>query len=143
MSEEIIKFNSKNGEVQLGVDFEHDTIWATREQIADLFDIDRTGVNRHIRNIYKSEELDENSTYAKIAQVQTEGTRRVSRILDYFNLDMILSVYSLYVNQALPISIITRSLQSSLWLKQSSELFEVWCMKITSAKYPSLMSGRI
>lgn len=89
---EIITFNSNNGEVQLNTDFEHDTIWAIREQIASLFDIDRTGVNRHIRNIYKAEELDEKVTYAKIAQVQIEGTRQVSRKLDYFNLDMILSV---------------------------------------------------
>ena len=57
-----------------------------------LFDIDRSGVVRHINNIYKDEELEENATCAKIAQVQTEGTREVKRIYTYYNLDMIISI---------------------------------------------------
>ena len=57
-----------------------------------LFDIDRSGIVRHINNIYKDEELEENATCAKIAQVQTEGTREVKRIYTYYNLDMIISI---------------------------------------------------
>ena len=61
-------------------------------QLADLFRTDRTSVGRHIRNIYASGELERHSTCAKIAQVQTEGARRVIRLIDYYNLDVIISM---------------------------------------------------
>ncbi|MGN0048587.1 MAG: RhuM family protein [Bacteroides sp.] len=60
--------------------------------MAELFGIDRTSILRHIRNIYKSEELEEFSTCAKIAQVRTEGKRRIQRDIPYYSLDMIISV---------------------------------------------------
>ena len=60
--------------------------------MAELFDKDRTVIGRHINNIYKVEELDRESTCAKIAQVQIEGKRTVKRDIPYFNLDMIISV---------------------------------------------------
>ncbi|MBQ3831688.1 MAG: virulence protein RhuM/Fic/DOC family protein, partial [Bacteroidales bacterium] len=60
--------------------------------MAELFQTDRTSIVRHINNIYKSEELDPKSTCAKIAQVQTEGKRQVTRLIPYFDLDMIISV---------------------------------------------------
>ena len=60
--------------------------------MAELFGVDRTSIVRHIRNIYKSEELDQNSTCAKNAQVRTEGNRSILREIPYYNLDMIISV---------------------------------------------------
>ena len=60
--------------------------------MAELFQTDRTSIVRHINNIYKVEELDRESTCAKIAQVQIEGKRTVKRNIPYFNLDMIISV---------------------------------------------------
>lgn len=60
--------------------------------MAELFETDRTSIVRHINNIYKVEELDRESTCAKIAQVQVEGMRNVKRNIPYFNLDMIISV---------------------------------------------------
>ena len=60
--------------------------------MAELFETDRTSIVRHINNIYKVEELDRESTCAKIAQVQVEGERNVKRNIPYFNLDMIISV---------------------------------------------------
>ena len=60
--------------------------------MAELFQTDRTSIVRHINNIYKVEELEREATWARIAQVQTEGKRRVSRNIPYFNLDMIISV---------------------------------------------------
>ena len=60
--------------------------------MAELFETDRTSIVRHINNIYKVEELDRESTCAKIAQVQVEGKRNVKRNIPYFNLDMIISV---------------------------------------------------
>ena len=60
--------------------------------MADLFATDRTSVNRHIRNIYQTQELDEMATCAKIAQVRMEGRRTIKRSQPYYNLDMIISV---------------------------------------------------
>ena len=60
---------------------ENETVWLTQAQMAELFETDRTSIVRHINNIYKVEELDRESTCAKIAQVQIEGKRKVSRIL--------------------------------------------------------------
>ena len=74
------------------VKLENDTVWLTQNQMAELFGVDRTSIVRHIRNIYKSEELDQNSTCAKNAQVRTEGNRSILREIPYYNLDMIISV---------------------------------------------------
>ena len=60
--------------------------------MAELFQTDRTSIVRHINNIYKTQELDKESTCAKIAQVQMEGKRKITRSIPFFNLDMIISV---------------------------------------------------
>ena len=88
----ILIYQSEDGQTQIDVRLENDTVWLTQAQMAELFQTDRTSIVRHIRNIYKIEELDANSTCAKIAQVQTEGPRLVRRKITYFNLDMIISV---------------------------------------------------
>lgn len=80
------------GEIVFDVDAKAETIWATQEQIADLFDVDRSVINRHIRNIYKEGELREAATCAKNAQVRKEGERTVTRTISSYNLDMIISV---------------------------------------------------
>ena len=88
----IIIYQSEDGETQIDVRLENDTVWLTQAQMAELFQTDRTSIVRHIQNIYKIGELDRESTCAKIAQVQTEGHRYVRRTIPYFNLDMIISV---------------------------------------------------
>ena len=92
MEYEIIKFTNNNLELEVNVSPEQDTVWLTVEQIASLFDRDRTVILKHISNIYKENELDEKSTCAKNAQVQIEGSRRVNRTIVYYNLDVIISV---------------------------------------------------
>lgn len=69
-----------------------ETVWLTQSQLGVLFGVDRTVIVRHIGNIYRTGELEEGSTCAKIAQVQNEGGRMVERVQNYYNLDMILSV---------------------------------------------------
>ncbi len=59
---------------------------------ADLFETERSVIAKHLSNIYEEEELDKNSTCAKFAQVQIEGNREVSRLIDFFNLDAIIAV---------------------------------------------------
>ena len=69
-----------------------DTLWATEEQISQLFGVDRSVINRHLRNIYREGELDESATCAKNAQVRMEGNRQVKREIRSYNLDAIISV---------------------------------------------------
>lgn len=85
-------YEGLKGEVVFDVDAEGETIWATYEQIADIFGVDRTVVVRHMNNIYKEGELEKERTCAKNAQVRKEGARIVRREVDIFNLDAIISV---------------------------------------------------
>ena len=88
----IIIYQTEDGQTQIDVRLENETVWLTQAQMAELFQTDRTSIVRHINNIYKVEELDRDSTCAKIAQVQIEGNRTVKRDIPFFNLDMIISV---------------------------------------------------
>ena len=88
----ILFYNDEEGNTQVEVLLENEDVWLNTEALATLFNIDRSGIVRHINNIYRDEELEENSTCAKIAQVQKEGTREVKRIYPYYNLDMIISI---------------------------------------------------
>jgi len=87
-----VVYQTKSGEIKLRGDFDKDTIWATQKQIAEIFEIERSVITKHIRNIYKDDELDFDSTCAKFAQVQKEGNRTVKRNIEYYNLDTIISV---------------------------------------------------
>lgn len=88
----MVIYQKENGAVELRGDFKHKTIWANLNQIAELFDTDKSGISRHINNIFKSGELDKRRTVAKFATVQNEGRRKVNREIEYFDLDIILAV---------------------------------------------------
>ena len=85
-------YQTPDGETIIDVRLEGDTVWLSQAQLALLYNTDRTSIGRHIRNIYSSGELDEESTCVKNAQVQIEGRRRVKRTTYTYNLDMIISV---------------------------------------------------
>ena len=88
MKNEIILFENQN--VKLEVNMQDETVWLSLEQMSELFDRDKSVISRHIKNILE-EELD-NSTVANFATVQKEGKREVTRDIEYYNLDMIISV---------------------------------------------------
>ena len=92
MANDVVIF--KNGELELEVTVSEnrENVWLSQDQMATLFDVDRSRVTRHIKNIYDDNELDENSTCAENALVQTEGKRKVKRTIKIYNLDMILAV---------------------------------------------------
>ena len=90
--DKIIIYQAEDGQTQIDVRLENETVWLTQAQMAELFETDRTSIVRHINNIYRVNELDREATCAKIAQVQIEGKRTVKRNIPYFNLDMIISV---------------------------------------------------
>ena len=88
MKNEIILFENQN--LKLEVNMKDETVWLSLEQMAKLFDRDKSVISRHIKNAF-DEELD-NSTVAKFATVQKEGNREITRNIEYYNLDMIISV---------------------------------------------------
>ncbi len=82
----------EGGEARVEVRVEHENVWLSLQQLADLFGRDKSVISRHLRNIFASEELDREATVAKNATVQREGEREVVRDIEYFNLDVIISV---------------------------------------------------
>lgn len=88
----IAKFVDNSFEIDVRADINNETVWLSQEEMALLFDVDRTRIVRHINNIYKDKELDVASTCAENAQVQIEGNRKVNRTIKIYNLDMIISV---------------------------------------------------
>ena len=87
---DVVVYNS--GEIELKVSIDNETIWLTQKQIAEVFDVNVPAISKHIKNIYKDNELDEFSTVSKMEIVQKEGTREVARIVDHYSLDIILAV---------------------------------------------------
>jgi len=81
-----------DGELELNVSVNEDTIWLTQKQIAELFEVTIPNINMHIKAIYKEEELFENRTIQKYLIVQQEGKREVKREIEHYNLDVIISV---------------------------------------------------
>ena len=89
---QIILFQTQGGETKIEVRLSNETVWLTADQMAELFQRDRSTIQRHIKRIYNEGELTPDSTCAFFAQVQTEGTRQVERKIPIYNLDMIISV---------------------------------------------------
>lgn len=89
---EVIIYRSADGQDQLEVHFGKDTVWLTLNQMADLFERDKSVISRHLRTIFSSGELDKEGTVAKNATVQMEGDRKVARNIEWYNLDAIISV---------------------------------------------------
>ena len=81
-----------DGELELNVSVENETVWLSQNQLCDLFDRDKSVISRHIRNVFSDGELDKILTVAKNATVQNEGGRKILREIEYYNLDVIISV---------------------------------------------------
>ena len=89
---DIVLFKTSDETVNLPVSIQDETVWLNKEQIGELFQRERTVISKHIKNIYKENELEEKATCAKFAQVQEEGNRVITRFSEYYNLDVIISV---------------------------------------------------
>ena len=89
---EFLLYTTPNGKVKVEIFLRDENIWLTQAKIGELFGVERSVVTKHLQNIYSEGELKKASTSAKIAQVQTEGQRRVTRNVEFYNLDAILSV---------------------------------------------------
>jgi len=90
IKKELAIYQAKNGAIELRQDFDNESIvWANLNQIAQLFGRDKSVISRHIKNIFSSGELDKKATVAKIATVQKEGNREVTRDIEYLTIDEI------------------------------------------------------
>ncbi len=89
---EIIIYQAPDGQTSVDVKLENETLWLSLNEIATLFERDKSVISRHFKNIYADGELDEKATVAKNATVQKEGKRKVNREIELYNLDAILSV---------------------------------------------------
>ena len=88
----LIEIYNSNGETQIQVTFDNETVWLSLNQISKLFDRDKSLISRYLSNIFKEKELEESTTVAKNATVQIEGNRSVKRETVLYNLDVIISV---------------------------------------------------
>ena len=112
---ELILYRAANGAVKVEVLYQQQSFWLNQKKIAELFGVDLRTVNEHLQNIYHDGELQEKSTIRKFRIVQTEGKRRVSREIEFYNLDAIISV-GYRVNS-------TQATQFRIWATQTLREF--------------------
>ncbi|HDR1451147.1 TPA: virulence protein RhuM/Fic/DOC family protein, partial [Pasteurella multocida] len=92
MNNQIQLYTSEDGKIALQVSFEQETVWLTQAQMAELFTKDVRTINEHIGNVFSEGELERDPTIRKFRIVRQEGNRQVSREIEHYNLDMIISV---------------------------------------------------
>ena len=89
---QFLLYQTPDGDSQIEVKLQNDTVWLSLDQMAELFQRNKSTISRHIKNVLEDGELKEETTVANFATVQNEGTRKVERTIAYYNLDMIISV---------------------------------------------------
>jgi len=89
---QFLLYQTEDGHTRIEVQFKGETVWLSLNQMADLFQRDKSVISKHIRNVFDERELNPDSTVAKFATVQKEGLRSVSREIEFYNLDVIISV---------------------------------------------------
>ena len=92
VTQQFFLYRDSGGRVQVNALLRDETLWLTQKAMAELFEVERSVVTKHIGNIYTEGELSETATCANFEQVQTEGKREVSRDITFYNLDMIIAV---------------------------------------------------
>ena len=89
---QFLLYQTPEGDSQIEVKLQNDTVWLSLDQMAELFQRNKSTISRHIKNVLEDGELQEEATIANFATVQNEGTRKVERVIAFYNLDMIISV---------------------------------------------------
>lgn len=89
---QIIIFTTEDGKISVDTHFDEETVWLSLDQMAELFERDKSTISRHIKKVFDDGELEQSGTVAKFATVQMEGMRQVERQIEFYNLDVIISV---------------------------------------------------
>jgi len=92
MNSEILLYKSEDGNIKLQVRLEQESVWLTQADMVELFQSSKSNISEHIKHIFEEGELDEISTVRKFRTVRTEGNRQVEREIDFYNLDVIISI---------------------------------------------------
>ncbi|PIR17896.1 MAG: death-on-curing protein [Deltaproteobacteria bacterium CG11_big_fil_rev_8_21_14_0_20_49_13] len=92
MKNQIVIYQSRSGALELRADAVHDTFWLTQQHVAEIFDVQKAAISKHVKNIFDSGELEQKTTVSKMETVQAEGGRCVRRNIEYYNLDLVLSI---------------------------------------------------
>ena len=90
--DQILLYTTEDSDVKIDVFFQDETVWLTQKMMSELFDVDVRTVNEHLQNVYQEGELAKNATIRKFRIVQKEGNREVTRKINFYNLDAIISV---------------------------------------------------
>ena len=88
---EFLLYKAQDGAVKVDVFFQDETVWLTQKALAELFGVQIPAINKHLKNIYETGELDRDSTISILETVRREGAREVKRQLEYYNLDAIIT----------------------------------------------------
>ncbi|QEM07907.1 Fic/DOC family protein [Mucilaginibacter rubeus] len=134
-NDQIIIYQDPNGETTIDVKLVNESIWLNQYQLAELFNTDRTSLLKHIKNIYSTGELVEDSTCARFAQVQQEGKRNIKRDILHYNLDLVISVgyrvnskrgtqFRIWANKVLKEYLVKGFAVNELKLKERSEQYQ-------------------
>jgi hypothetical protein len=89
---QLLVYQAGDGQVRLDVRLEGETVWLTQQHMAELFQTSQQNISQHIQNVFEESELEPEATHKKFLSVRREGNRKVQRVLDFYNLDMIISV---------------------------------------------------
>src|SRR3989344_157710 len=92
MQKNIVIYQNKSGALELAIDIKQETIHLTQRQVADIFNVQKSAISKHIKNIFDSGELIKKATVSKMETVQIEGKRSIKRTVEYYNLDLVLSI---------------------------------------------------
>ena len=145
-------YQAEDGQTEIQVRLEKDTLWLSQAQMADLFDKDSDTIGLHLKNIYKSGELDKSATTEKSSVVRIEGTRKVRRQLQFYNLDAIISVgyrvnsikgtrFRIWATQRLKEYLVQGySINRQRFQQNANELQQALALIRKAAKVPSLAS---
>ena len=99
---QIVIYQTEDGQTQIDVRMENDTVWLTQAQMVELFQTTKQNISLHIGNVYKEGELEQEATVKEYLTVQTEGSRSVNRQVKHYNLDVIISEVQLYYASNFP-----------------------------------------
>jgi hypothetical protein len=99
---QFLVYEAEDGQVKIDVRLEDETVWLTQQLMAELFQSSKQNINHHIQSIYEEGELVPEATVKKYLTVRREGKREVKRLLDYYNLDVIIFGFFLYAYSLMP-----------------------------------------
>jgi prophage maintenance system killer protein len=92
IKQEVIIYQAKSGALELKTDAIRETFWLTQQQVADVFNVQKAAISKHVKNIFESGELEQKSTVSILETVQIEGKRAITREIEHYNLDLVLSI---------------------------------------------------